>query len=129
MTTTTELGPLTQLSPFDADEGNLIGRDPRTIPVEDWEAADMHYLIGMKAIRAKCLDCCCDSTAEVRKCVCTTCSLWHLRMGSVPKGIRALADHQNGDDRADLAEGRGCDGGRPMDDAGAAENGSTVAKT
>lgn len=34
-----------------------------------------------KAIRLKCIDCCCGNTAEVRKCPATNCSLWRYRMG------------------------------------------------
>ena len=34
-----------------------------------------------QAIRAKCLDCCCDYTAEVRNCELKECPLWTYRMG------------------------------------------------
>ncbi len=34
-----------------------------------------------KAIRLKCLDCCCGSTAEVRRCSSVKCPLWRYRMG------------------------------------------------
>lgn len=34
-----------------------------------------------KAIRLKCLDCCCGSTAEVRRCSTVKCPLWRYRMG------------------------------------------------
>ena len=34
-----------------------------------------------KAIRLKCLDCCADQSAEVRKCTATHCPLWRYRMG------------------------------------------------
>ena len=34
-----------------------------------------------KAIRLKCIDCCCGNTAEVRKCHATSCPLWRFRMG------------------------------------------------
>lgn len=34
-----------------------------------------------KAIRLKCLDCCCGIAAEVRRCAIKTCSLWRYRMG------------------------------------------------
>lgn len=36
----------------------------------------------MKAIRAKCLDCCCNDTKEV-----DNCPLWDYRMGKTPKGV------------------------------------------
>ena len=34
-----------------------------------------------KAIRLKCLDCCCGQSAEVRRCPVTDCELWRYRMG------------------------------------------------
>ena len=34
-----------------------------------------------KAIRLKCLDCCCGQSAEVRRCPATECVLWRYRMG------------------------------------------------
>ena len=39
-----------------------------------------------KAIRAKCLDCCCGSAYEVRLCVCEKCPLYNFRFGHRPKG-------------------------------------------
>jgi hypothetical protein len=38
----------------------------------------------LKAIRAKCLDCCCGNAGEVRKCVATNCPLWPFRLGINP---------------------------------------------
>ena len=38
-------------------------------------------LTASKAIRQKCLDCCCWQEAEVRLCTIKTCSLWRYRMG------------------------------------------------
>jgi hypothetical protein len=38
----------------------------------------------LKAIRAKCLDCCCGQVAEVRACPDKTCPLWGYRMGHRP---------------------------------------------
>lgn len=42
----------------------------------------MERLTRGKAIRAKCLDCCCGNSAEVRRCSITTCPLWIYRMGN-----------------------------------------------
>lgn len=42
-------------------------------------------LTPIKAIRAKCLDCCNQQTAEVRLCPSKTCSLYPYRMGRRPK--------------------------------------------
>lgn len=46
----------------------------------------------LKAIRAKCLGCCCGSTGEVRLCPCVDCPLYPFRMGSNPNRAR----QQNG---------------------------------
>ena len=43
-------------------------------------------LTPMKAIRAKCLDCCCGQFKEVKLCTCKNCSLYPYRMGRRPKG-------------------------------------------
>jgi len=37
-----------------------------------------------KAIRAKCLDCVCDNSAEVARCHVTRCPLWPYRFGTDP---------------------------------------------
>lgn len=39
----------------------------------------------LKAIRAKCLDCCCGSSYEVSQCVCSDCALYEYRFGHDPK--------------------------------------------
>ena len=38
-----------------------------------------------RAIRLKCLDCCCGNSAEVRRCPSENCPLWRYRMGSEKK--------------------------------------------
>lgn len=40
-----------------------------------------------KAIRLKCLDCCCGNSAEVRRCAVASCPLWRYRMGSEKKAL------------------------------------------
>ena len=58
----------------------------------------MKRLTPIKAIRAKCLDCCCQQPGEVRKCLVETCALYPYRMGhrptaalpAVPEKIRTL---------------------------------------
>ena len=42
-------------------------------------------LTPIKAIRAKCLDCCCGVSSEVRRCPIEGCSLWPYRMGKRPQ--------------------------------------------
>jgi hypothetical protein len=69
------------LSP--GDNGELIGKRPKTVdpaklreqfPAQRWP----------KAVRAKCLDCCCGNAAEVTKCVDLDCPLWPYRFGINP---------------------------------------------
>ena len=38
----------------------------------------------LKAIRLKCLDCCCDSANEVKLCPCEKCPLHPFRFGKNP---------------------------------------------
>ena len=38
----------------------------------------------LKAIREKCLDCCCGSAQEVRLCTCEKCALYRFRFGKNP---------------------------------------------
>ena len=38
-----------------------------------------------KAIRLKCLDCCCGNSGEVRRCELRKCPLWPFRMGNEKK--------------------------------------------
>lgn len=42
-------------------------------------------LTPIKAIREKCIDCCCGDKTEVRLCPIKKCTLWPYRMGKRPK--------------------------------------------
>jgi hypothetical protein len=86
--------PLLEVSPYESDGGELVGKDPRQVPEDVWLQSGLSLTTGLKAIRAKCLDCA-DNYSEVRKCVQIECPLWPLRMGSVPKGFRSAREHQN----------------------------------
>lgn len=46
-------------------------------------------LSPLKAIRAKCIDCCCGNQQEVRLCPAEDCPVWPYRMGHNPnrKGV------------------------------------------
>lgn len=57
-----------------------IGVDPRTLTKEQKDALP-HIKSPIKAIRAKCMDCCIGQEAEVRKCTATSCALWPFRFG------------------------------------------------
>lgn len=74
---------LLEISPYQADEGELIGKHPRDVPSEIL-SLKFRAQNPVKAIREKCLDCCCGNAAEVRKCVAVDCALWPYRMGANP---------------------------------------------
>jgi hypothetical protein len=74
---------LLEISPYQADEGELIGKHPGDVPSEIL-SPKFRAQNPLKAIREKCLDCCCENAAEVRKCVAVDCPLWPFRMGTNP---------------------------------------------
>jgi hypothetical protein len=74
---------LLEISPYQADEGELIGKHPGDVPSEIL-SLKFRAQNPLKAIREKCLDCCCENAAEVRKCVAVDCPLWPFRMGTNP---------------------------------------------
>ena len=88
------MNPLLARSPYEADRGELIGRDPRDLTPDDFAAAGVPLMPSPKAIRARCIDCCGGDVGEVRKCVATACPLWPLRMGNFPAALRAAAQIQ-----------------------------------
>lgn len=47
-------------------------------------------LTRTKAIRLKCLDCCCGVSSEVKLCTCVTCPLYPYRLGRSPKDEQEL---------------------------------------
>jgi hypothetical protein len=72
-----------EISPFQADEGELIGKHPSDVPLEIL-SLKFRAQNPLTAIREKCLDCCCGNAAEVRKCVAVDCPSWPFRMGTNP---------------------------------------------
>lgn len=45
-----------------------------------------------RAIRLKCMDCCCQQIVSVRECLIKTCPLWRYRMGKEQRdGLYDLA--------------------------------------
>ena len=48
----------------------------------------------LKAIRAKCLECCCGSAYEVKNCIIHDCELYPFRLGSNPFRTRSMTDEQ-----------------------------------
>ena len=75
---------LLELSANPVDGRELVGKDPRLLKADELALAGIIATPVLSAIRAKCLDCSCGNSAEVRKCVATSCALWPFRMGSNP---------------------------------------------
>jgi hypothetical protein len=88
------LRDLRQLSQFPGDGGELIGKDPREVPSEIL-ALYHSERNPLKAIRLRCLDCCCGSASEVRKCAAVACPSWPFRLGVNPfREKRVLSPEQ-----------------------------------
>jgi len=66
-----------------SDGGTWIGKDPRRIPTEIL-AQRFAAKNPLRALRARCLDCCCGQPNEVRKCISVDCPSWPFRMGKNP---------------------------------------------
>jgi hypothetical protein len=98
---------LLEASPFEADGGELIGRDPRKIPVGEFEQAGIVPTMvgggGLDVVRTRCLDCCVEQEAEVRKCGAVACVNWPYRMGANPFRRQNVSDE---DREARRARGR-----------------------
>lgn len=63
----------------------------------------MERVSRSKAIRLKCIDCCCGNMAEVRKCPATNCPLWRYRMGHEENDeLKPL--RKNGEDANDFED-------------------------
>ena len=64
----------------------------------------MDRVTRAKAIRLKCLDCCCGQAAEVRKCHIEDCPLWIYRMGREVKSTDSedLDEHAHDFEDEDL---------------------------
>ena len=70
-----------EISAYPADESELIGKHPGDVPSQIL-SLKFRAQNPLKAIRDKCLDCCCGNAAEVRKCVSVDCPSWPFRMGT-----------------------------------------------
>jgi len=101
---------LLEISEDNADGGELVGRRPSDVPSE-FLALNFRAQNPLKAIRAKCIDCCCGNSTEVRKCVAVDCALWPFRLSSNPFRKRiALSESEKQRRTAQLE--RHCNGGQ-----------------
>lgn len=70
-------------------------------------------LTASKAIRLKCLDCCCENSNAVRECNIVKCPLWRYRFGRELKDelntrqARILTDEQREEMRLRMQKARG----------------------
>ncbi len=65
-------------------DGWDVGRDPRQVSRDELIAAGHQPMSPLKALRARCIDCCADQPGEVRLCTAVTCPSWPYRMGANP---------------------------------------------
>jgi hypothetical protein len=100
------LRDLREPSPYPGDEGELIGKDPRNVPLG---ILSVYHTESnpLRAIRARCLDCCCGSASEVRKCTAVVCPSWAFRLGINPFRAKAeLSAEQRAVRASSLAKAR-----------------------
>ena len=94
-----------EISPYQADGGELIGKISAEVPSEIL-SLKFRAQNPLKAIREKCLDCCCGSPSEVRKCVATDCAIWPFRMGANPFRKKRELSPQQKREMAERLHGR-----------------------
>ena len=86
--------PALEQSP--ADDGHLIGRDPRRMSISELTALGHQARPLLAVIRAKCLDCVGYEPSEVRKCTAVDCALWPFRMAHNPFREISQAQREQG---------------------------------
>lgn len=69
---------------LERQNGYDVGRDPRTMTMEDLEQLGHARVSPPRALRLKCLDCCNGSAREVQLCTAVDCPSWPFRMGRNP---------------------------------------------
>jgi hypothetical protein len=65
-------------------DGFDVGRDPRRMSRDELIAAGHKPMSPLKALRARCLDCCAGSANEVRLCSAVSCPALPFSLGSSP---------------------------------------------
>jgi hypothetical protein len=97
--------------------GETEGKHPKDV---DWTLLEAFHPAEqpvLKAIRAKCLDCCCYQETEVRKCTAVGCPLWPYRMGTNPLRKKKELTEEQRDQLRELARARfGQNGGQDGSD-------------
>ncbi len=96
--------PLLEISASKNDNGELVGRLPAEVSSENL-LRRFSAQNPVKALRARCLDCCCGDASEVRKCVATECPSWPFRMGTNPFRKKPVLTETEKMRRAELLHG------------------------
>ena len=65
-------------------QGFDVGRDPRSMTATELDRLGQARMSPLRALRLKCLDCCNDSSQEVRLCTAVDCPSWPFRTGKNP---------------------------------------------
>jgi len=93
----------------DADRLALARRTPRRKPIakfEDSQGVVRKVLRPLAAVRAKCMDCCCESWLEVKRCPAEDCALWPYRFGHRPQKADVVVFDSMTKDKQMLKEAR-----------------------
>ena len=70
------------------------------------ENSEKEITSPIKAIKAKCLDCCCGQREEVKLCPAVDCPLYPFRLGKNPNRSRNMTDEQRQAAKERLAKAR-----------------------
>lgn len=62
--------------------------------IKTCEENQIQRISPSKAIRKKCLDCCCGDRQEVSDCEIISCSIWPFRFGSNPWSTKTMSEEQ-----------------------------------
>jgi hypothetical protein len=87
---------LAALEQSPADDGHLIGGDPREMTIAELNDLGHQVRPLLAVIRAKCLDCVGHERSEVRKCVAADCPNWPYRMSHNPFHAASEARRESG---------------------------------
>ena len=88
-------------------DGELVGRDPRKMTVDELTELGHMCMSPLKALRLRCIDCCGGSAPEVRLCTAVDCPAWPFRMGKNPyRTKRVISEEQRAVMAARLALSR-----------------------
>jgi hypothetical protein len=77
-------------------QGHPAGRDPREMTQDELREAGHEPTSPLRALRARCLDCCGHQEKEVALCPAVDCPSWPFRMGAKIGANRHLISVESG---------------------------------